>query len=176
MTLRFKQPHIILDLETTGRSPKQDRITEIGIIDLTGEVETEWSSLVNPGVPISSFITSLTGIDDKKVKKAPSFATIAHEVLKRLEGKVVIAHNAKFDFGFLKEEFARAGVVYESRTLCTLELSRQLYAQHKSHSLGSIIERNGFKLESRHRALDDARAVWHFLKAVQKDYPDLTNY
>jgi len=168
MTLRFKQPHIILDLETTGRSPKQDRITEIGIIDLTGEVETEWSTLVNPGVPISSFITNLTGIDDHKVKKAQSFAAIAQEVLKRIE--------AKFDYGFLKAEFARASVVYESRTLCSLELSRQLYAQHKSHSLGSIIERNGFQLESRHRALDDARAVWHFLKAVQKDYPDLTNY
>ena len=176
MSLRFKQPHIILDLETTGRSPKQDRITEIGIIDLTDEVETEWSTLVNPGVPISSFITNLTGIDDHKVKKAPSFAAIAQEVLKRIEGKVVIAHNAKFDYGFLKAEFARAGIVYESRTLCSLELSRQLYAQHKSHSLGSIIERNGFQLESRHRALDDARAVWHFLKAVQKDYPDLTDY
>lgn len=134
MTLQFKQPHIILDLETTGRSPKLHRITEIGIIDLSGKVKTEWSTLVNPGVPISSFITSLTGIDDDRVKKAPSFATIADEVLKRIEGKVLIAHNAKFDYGFLIEEFARAGVVYESRTVCTLTLSRQLYKQHRSHS------------------------------------------
>lgn len=176
MSLRFKDPHVILDLETTGLSPKLNRIIEIAILDLSYDIPEEWSSLVKPKVSIPSEITWLTGIDDNTVKKAPTFSSIAEAVFERLKGKVVIAHNAKFDYGFLKEEFARTGVVYESRTLCTLELSRQLYTQHKSHSLGSIIERNGFKLESRHRALDDARAVWHFLKAVQKDYPDLTEF
>jgi DNA polymerase-3 subunit epsilon len=176
MSLRFKDPHVILDLETTGLSPKLNRIIEIAIIDLSCDTPEEWSSLVKPNVPIPSEITRITRIDDNTVKKSPVFSSIAETVLERLKGKVIIAHNAKFDYGFLKEEFARAGVAYESRTLCTLELSRQLYSQHKSHSLGSIIERNGFQLESRHRALDDARAVWHFLKAVQKDYPDLTDY
>lgn len=176
MTFNFETPHVIVDLETTGVNAKSDRITEIAIIDITGGRLDEWSTLINPGVPISSFITSLTGIDDKKVKKAPSFTSIADEVLARLGGKTVIAHNAPFDYGFLREEFGRAGIKYEAETFCTLKISRRLYPQYSQHNLDSIIARHRIVLESRHRALDDARAVYLFLKAIQKDHPDLTEY
>lgn len=171
MTFRFELPHAIVDLETTGFDEKQHRITEIAVIDLTQDPPHEWTTLVNPESPIPSRITQITGITDDMVRKAPTFAEIAGEVLERLQGKVVIAHNAPFDYKFLCAELARAGIEFEAETMCTVRLSRELYPQHDKHNLDSILARLGFEMESRHRALDDARALWHFLRAVNQDFP-----
>ena len=121
-----------VDLETTGTGAATDAITEIGIVRVDGDTETgahpqitEWSTLVNPGVPIPPEIQARTGITNAMVRNAPSFAQIADEVVARTEGALFIAHSARFDYGFLKHAFAREGRSFTARVLCTVRLSRR---------------------------------------------------
>ena len=138
------QPLAFVDLETSGTAARRDRITEVGIItvDLDGHVE-EWSSLINPGERIPSAIEMLTGISNAMVEDAPRFERIAAEVHDRLAGRLLIAHNVRFDYGFLKNEFARIGITFRPRLLCTARLSRALFRQHRHHNLDALIERHG---------------------------------
>ena len=116
---------VFLDLETTGAAAARDRITEVGLVEVAhGRPIGEWSTLVNPGVPIPPIIQALTGITDEMVADAPTFDVIAQDLARRLDGKVLAAHNARFDYGFLKSEFGRAGVQYSAAVLCTVKLSR----------------------------------------------------
>jgi len=148
---------IFLDLETTGATAHSDRITEIGLVEVDkGRHIGEWSSLVNPEKPIPALIESLTGITDAMVAKAPTFAQLAHDLYGRLAGKTLVAHNARFDFGFLRNEFRRVGLKYDPEVLCTVRLSRRLFPHERRHNLDSLIERNGLICENRHRALADA--------------------
>jgi DNA polymerase-3 subunit epsilon len=164
-------PLAIVDLETTGGQPGWDRITEIGVIEVDGfEVSSEWSTLVNPGAAIPAPIQALTGITNEMVAGAPRFAELAGELYERLAGRLFVAHNARFDYGFLRREFDRAGRKYMARTLCTVRLSRRLYAGHSSHSLDSLIARHGIECKARHRALDDADAVWQFLRIAAREH------
>jgi len=155
------QPLVILDVETTGANPVYDRVTEVGLIEVEcGRRVAEWSTLVNPGTRIPPAIQSLTGITDDMVALAPSFAEIAQHLLGQLEGKLLVAHNARFDYGFLRNEFRRAGLRYSSRVLCTVKLSRRLFPHESRHNLDALMARHGLACESRHRALGDARVVW----------------
>ena len=155
------QPLVILDVETTGANPVYDRVTEVGLIEVErGRRVAEWSTLVNPGTRIPPAIQSLTGITDDMVALAPSFAEIAQHLLGRLEGKLLVAHNARFDYGFLRNEFRRASLRYSSRVLCTVKLSRRLFPHESRHNLDALMARHGLACESRHRALGDARVVW----------------
>lgn len=165
---------IVLDLETTGTSPQHNRIIEVGLCEIKhGRMVEEWSSLVNPQVRLSPFIVQYTGISDALLAGAPTFAELAEELYERLSGKVLIAHNARFDYGFLKNEFARLGFVYQEKTLCTLKLSRNLYPQHRRHGLDALIARHGLKTQERHRALGDVRMTWEFVsKALAENPPD----
>ncbi len=152
---------VFVDLETTGATATHDRITEIGVIEVyRGHLIGEWSTLVNPGMSIPPAIQALTGINNNMVALAPSFAEIQRELLQRLEGRLFIAHNARFDYGFLKNEFRRCGVSFNARVLCTVKLSRKLYPQHARHNLDTLLERHGLDCEARHRALGDARVLW----------------
>ncbi|MEQ1772316.1 MAG: exonuclease domain-containing protein [Burkholderiales bacterium] len=152
---------VFVDLETTGATATHDRITEIGIIEVNqGRLIGEWSTLVNPEMSIPPMIQSLTGITNTMVALAPSFAEIQREVLQRLEGKLFVAHNARFDYGFLKNEFRRCGITFNARVLCTVKLSRKLYPQHPRHNLDTLLERHGLDCEARHRALGDAKVLW----------------
>ncbi len=167
-------PLAFVDLETTGATATADRITEIGIIEVDADGVREWSTLVNPGVPISSFIESLTGISSAMVATAPAFAEVADEVLARLDGRLFIAHNARFDYGFLKNEFKRAGFDFRATVLCTVKLSRKLFPQHARHNLDSLVERHGLLVSSRHRALGDARLIHQFWQQLLASVdPDL---
>ncbi len=164
----FDAPLAIVDLETTGAHPAWDRVTEIAVVEVqAGEVVTEWSTLVNPGKRIPPAIQALTGITDGMVADAPAFEDLAPELYARLEGRVFVAHNARFDYGFLRHEFERAGLRFQARTLCTVKLSRRLYPGHARHNLDSLIDRHGLTFApsggARHRALGDAQAVWQFL-------------
>ncbi|WP_305046218.1 3'-5' exonuclease family protein [Geoalkalibacter sp.] len=163
---------VVLDLETTGTSPTHNRIIEIGLCEiLHGQMVEEWSSLVNPQVRISPFITQYTGISDELVAAAPTFEELAEDLHQRLSGKVLIAHNARFDYGFLKNEFARLGLDYQEKTLCTLKLSRRLYPEHRRHGLDALIERHGLSSQARHRALGDVRMTWEFLCKALAENP-----
>jgi DNA polymerase-3 subunit epsilon len=158
-----------VDLETTGATATADRITEIGIVEVDENGVREWSCLVNPGTPISSFIERLTGISNKMVATAPAFEEVAAEVMARLEGRLFIAHNARFDYGFLKNEFKRAGHDFRATVLCTVRLSRKLFPQHIKHNLDSLIARHDLTVSSRHRALGDARLIYQFWNRVQAE-------
>ena len=164
------QPLVILDVETTGANPVYDRITEVGLVEVErGRSVGEWSTLVNPGTRIPPAIQALTGITDDMVALAPAFAEIAGHLLARLEGKLLVAHNARFDYGFLRNEFRRAGLRYSSRVLCTVKLSRRLFPRESRHNLDALMTRHGLACESRHRALGDARAVGLLLERWRRE-------
>ncbi|MBK8892137.1 MAG: 3'-5' exoribonuclease [Dechloromonas sp.] len=159
-----------VDLETTGATATSDRITEIGIIevDADGSVR-EWQQLVNPGTRIPPFIEQLTGISNELVAAAPPFAEVADETWRRLAGRLFIAHNARFDYGFLKNEFRRLGVTFRAPVLCTVKLSRSLFPEHKRHNLDSLIERHDLAVGARHRALADAQLIRQFWQKIHVD-------
>ena len=169
----------IVDLETTGTQAARDRITEVGIVRVDADAAGgpprvyEWSTLVDPQEPIPPAIQALTGITDTMVRDAPAFGHVAHEIRERLADCVFVAHNARFDHGFLKHEFARAGVPFSARPLCTVRLSRRMFPGTSGHGLDAVAARHGIELSQRHRALGDARAVWEFLRALYRSFaPD----
>lgn len=162
---------VFLDLETTGATAHFDRITEIGLVEVDcGEYVGEWSTLVNPQRRIPPAIQALTGINDRMVADAPLFEDLAAELFQRLDGKVLVAHNARFDHGFLRNEFRRAGLHYAPKVLCTVKLSRRLFPQQRRHNLDSLIERCGLDCEDRHRALADARVLWDFTRHIHREF------
>jgi DNA polymerase-3 subunit epsilon len=160
-------PLAFVDLETTGATASHDRITEIGIVEVDPDgTVREWQQLVNPGIQIPPFIEQLTGISNAMVKNAPPFAAVAEETLRRLQGRLFIAHNARFDYGFLKSEFKRLGINFRGSVLCTVKLSRELYPEHKKHNLDSLIERHALQAQARHRALADAQLIHQFWQKI----------
>ncbi|MBU3656839.1 MAG: ethanolamine utilization protein [Rhodocyclaceae bacterium] len=163
-----------VDLETTGATASQDRITEIGIILVDESGVQEWSSLVNPETRISGFIESLTGISNEMVAEAPRFCDLASRVYKMLEGRLFVAHNARFDYAFLKQSFLREGIDFSAKTLCTVKLSRRLYPGHPKHNLDTLIERHSLKVSGRHRALADAQLIYQFWEKIQATIPQET--
>ena len=170
-----------VDLETTGTTALRDRVTEVAIVRVVdGEVVEEWSTLVDPECPIPEDIQALTGITNDTVRGAPTFARISREVLERLEGHLFVAHNARFDYGFLKNEFARIGVAFTAEVLCTVRLSRRLYPDAVGHSLDALVERHGLadpadesadpaSRTGRHSALGDTRALVRFLRVIERE-------
>lgn len=166
----LRQPLIILDLETTGMLAAEERITEIGLVEADkGGFVDSWSQLVNPEKSIPPFIESITGISDAMVRHAPTFAELAPALYARLQGKLLVAHNARFDYGFLRSEFARVDLAYEARVLCTVKLSRKLYPEQRRHNLDSLIQRHDLRCSARHRALGDAEVLWQFLQKIQAE-------
>jgi DNA polymerase-3 subunit epsilon len=153
-------PLVFVDLETTGANFAGDRIIEIGLVEVDRDGVREWSALIDPERPVSPFITGLTGIDTAMVESAPAFAQLAPEILTRLRGRLFIAHNARFDYGFLKHEFLRAGIDFRATNLCTVKLSRALFPGHRRHNLDTLVARHGIAASDRHRALGDARVLW----------------
>jgi len=154
-----------IDVETTGAHPVRDRVTEIAILRVErGEVVARWESLVNPGVSIPRMIQDLIGITDDMVAEAPSFADIADTVGALLDGCVFVAHNARFDYGFVKNAFERIGRAFNAPVLCTVKLSRALYPEHHRHGLDALIERHGLQCEARHRAMGDTEVLWQFAR------------
>lgn len=166
-------PLACLDLETTGSHSERDRITEIGIVlvPMNGPIQ-RWQSFVDPERPIPPRITQLTGINDHDVASAPTFETLAADVAERLRGYIVIAHNARFDLGFLKQSFRRVGLRFEPKTLCSVKLSRALFPGVRGHGLDALIERFDLRCTARHRALGDAEVVADFLALQTKNRLD----
>jgi len=166
----YDRPVVFLDLETTGATATHDRITEVGIVEVVnGRFVREWSSLVNPGISIPPAIQALTGISNAMVAGAPRFEEIAREVWEAIDGRVLVAHNARFDYGFLKNEFRRLGKTFSAPVLCTVKLSRKLFPQHARHNLDSLMARHGITCDARHRALGDARVLWQLAQHWRAD-------
>lgn len=160
------RPLAFVDLETTGTSAGTDRIIEVGVVEVDSAGSHEWSTLVHPGGHVPEFISALTGITDDMLEDAPAFAEIAEALYTRLEGRLFIAHNARFDHGFLKNEFRRVGLDFKPTVLCTVKLSRRLFPGFGHHNLDALIERHRLDVSQRHRALGDARLLWQFWQKV----------
>lgn len=160
-----KDKLVFLDLETTGGNASRHRIIEVGLLEVcAGTVEREWSSFVDPGCVVPPFIQNYTGISQAMLEDAPRFEQLADELLETFEGAVLVAHNARFDYGFLRNEFRRLGKRFRMPVLCTVKLARALEPGHKSYSLDALIARHGLNCQPRHRALGDARAMHDFFE------------
>jgi DNA polymerase-3 subunit epsilon len=167
------QDLVFVDLETTGGNAAYDRITEVGIVRMkNGELIDEWSSLVNPERPIPRYIEAFTGISDRMVAGAPRFTEIAAQVREKLQGAVFVAHNARFDYSFLRGEFLKADMGFSAKVLCTVKLSRRLFPEYVRHNLDAVMERNGLTCSARHRALGDARVLHDLWVKLRRDVPE----
>jgi DNA polymerase-3 subunit epsilon len=164
------QDLVFVDLETTGGRAAYDRITEVGIVRVSnGELVEEWSSLVNPERPIPTYIEGFTGISNAMVADAPRFGEIAAVVRQKLQGAVFVAHNARFDYSFLRSEFLKSDMNFSAKVLCTVKLSRRLFPEYARHNLDAVMERNGLTCGARHRALGDARVLHDFWFKLRRD-------
>lgn len=167
--------YAIVDIETTGGYADNHRITEIAIYHHDGiQVTERYHTLINPGRNIPYYITGLTGITQEMVLDAPTFPEVAKVIHDQLHGKIFIAHNAHFDYSFLKKEFEQAGLSWQSKKLCTVRLSRKIIPGLRSYSLGSLAESLGIKIPNRHRAGGDVAATAQIFDQLIKR--DRNNY
>jgi DNA polymerase III subunit epsilon len=152
--------YAIVDIETTGGYAANHRITEIAIYHHDGaRITDEFHTLINPGRKIPHFITGLTGITSKMVEEAPAFEDMAEEIFSWLSNRIFVAHNAQFDYSFLKKEFEGVNMNWQTKKLCTVRLSRKIIPGLESYSLGRLAESLGIKIPERHRAGGDAKAT-----------------
>lgn len=159
--------YAIVDLETTGGRAARDKIIEIAIVLHDGrEIIDTYNSLIDPECYIPYGITQLTGISQDMVQGAPKFYEVARKVVEMTEGAIFVAHNVRFDYSFLREEFARLGFTFSRKNLCTVRLSRKAFPGLPSYSLGNLIRTMGIAVDNRHRALDDALATTELLRRI----------
>lgn len=160
----------MVDLETTGTNAGRDRITEVGALLLdTDGAEHEFQTLLNPYISIPPYISSLTGITNAMVADRPGFEDIAPQLWSLINDTVFIAHNARFDYAFLKQNFAQCGYRFRPNIVCTVKLARRLFPEWSGYSLGKIITRITYHADDRHRAMADVQATRAFLQyAIDK--------
>ncbi len=168
----------IIDIETTGLNSRGDRITEIAILLHDGEkITDQFNTLINPERRIPHFITGLTGIDNKMVEKAPRFCEVAKEIVEITENRIIVAHNAAFDYNFIKNEFKWLSYEYKRKTLCTVKLSRKLIPDLPSYSLENLCKKLNIENHSKHRAMGDAMAtnqLFSYLLNIEKDLANIS--
>ncbi|MEG1002408.1 MAG: PolC-type DNA polymerase III [Clostridium sp.] len=156
--------YVIFDLETTGFSAKNDRIIEIGAVKiLKGKIVDRFSEFVNPERLIPYKITELTGITDEMVKNSDNIEIILPKFLEFCKGSVLVAHNAGFDTGFIKNNCRRFGLDFDFTIVDTVPLARFLYPELKKVKLNIVAKHLGISLENHHRAIDDAKATCDIL-------------
>lgn len=155
---------VVVDVETTGLSPYHDSIIEIGAAHLTnGEITATFHSLVDPGVPLPQFVSTLTGVGDDDLRGQPRLGDVADAFLEFLGDRIFVAHNANFDYNFIRQGLRRYDRQYRATTLCTMLLSRQLYPRNRRAGLDAMLAHCGISVPSdagaRHRAMYDVRAT-----------------
>lgn len=163
--------YAVIDIETTGGSARLERITEIAVYIHDGtRIVEEYSTLINPERNIPYFITSLTGITNEMVEDAPRFFEVARRIVELTEGRTFVAHNARFDYSFIRQEFSMLGYNFRRPMLDTVALSRKLLPGHRSYSLGNLCSDLGIEINGRHRASGDALATVRLLELLlEKD-------
>ena len=161
--------YVVFDLETTGFSPVENRIIEIGAVKVeNGRITEKFSTFVNPEVPIPFRIEELTGISDNMVLDAPVIEKILPEFLQFCEGAVMVAHNASFDMSFIEENCRRQGLGREFTSVDTVELARFLLPNLHNAKLDTVAKALNISLENHHRAVDDAGCTAEiFVKFLQ---------
>jgi DNA polymerase-3 subunit epsilon len=159
--------YAILDIETTGGKYNEEGITEIAIYKYDGhEVVDQFISLINPERDIQPFVVNLTGINSSMLRNAPKFYEVAKRIIEITEDCILVAHNAQFDYRILGTEFRRLGYEYKRRSLCTVELAKDLIPNQPSYSLGKLVRSLGIPVTDRHRASGDALATVKLFKML----------
>lgn len=172
----FNFPAVFVDIETTGVSWRRNKIIEIAAVRYeNGAAIERLNSLVNPGSYLPDYISSITGISNEDLQEQPYFDEIAAELVRLCEGAVFIAHNARFDYSFIKRQLEELGYNFRPRLLCTVRLSRKLYPAERRHSLEQIIAYHNIKVKNRHRALDDTLAMVQFCQKAHHEQPEKFN-
>ncbi len=162
---------VALDFETTGLKPENSRVIEVGLVKFNAEkILDTFSTFVNPQIPVPERIIELTGISDKDLIDAPLFEDIAYKIKDFIDELPLVAHNAKFDFGFLKHEFLLSEIPEPTNaTICTAILARKLFPQLKSKNLTSVAKHLNIYNKNTHRALSDAlTAAKIFMKMLPR--------
>lgn len=156
---------VVVDVETTGMNPVEDRITEIAMMKVFGgEIVDEFSTLVNPLITIPAFITDLTGIDNLMVRDAPPAREVVPSIVEFLGDAVFTAHNAAFDWMFVSQTSMRERLIELSNDrLCTVRLTRRILPFLPSKSLGAVARFLDISIPQRHRASGDAYATAQIL-------------
>ncbi|MBU3189253.1 PolC-type DNA polymerase III [Clostridium bowmanii] len=155
---------VVFDIETTGLSSENDRITEIGAVKIVnGKIVDRFNEFVNPEIDIPYKITELTGITNDMVCGADLIKEVLPEFLEFAKDSVVVAHNAAFDTGFIKKNAQRLGLLFESTIMDTIPLAKFLLKDLKTFKLNVIAKHLGISLENHHRAVDDAKATAEIL-------------
>ena len=157
---------VVFDIETTGFSPVNNKIIEIGAVKIRqGEITDRFSVFVNPGVPIPFEIEKLTSINDSMVMDAPPIEVILPQFLDFCQDAVLVAHNANFDMSFIMENAKRQGISRKFTFVDTLGIARVLLTHQAKHTLDAVAKTLSISLENHHRAVDDAECTAHiFLK------------
>ncbi len=158
-----------VDIETTGTSPNYDRVIEVGVLRVEDNILVDtYKTLVNPQSYLPEEIVRMTGITDRDLERAPTFRQIKKDLQAILADCIFTAHNARFDYGFLKNEFKRQGLTFQAKNLCTVKLSKHLFPALAHHNLDSLINEFHLECDNRHRAFDDAAVLWQFYQYAQK--------
>lgn len=163
---------IVLDFETTGLSPAQgDRAIEIGAVKIENGIITDsFQALMNPGVRISGFIESYTGISNKMLKSALPCEEVMSEFHGFLGGMNLVAHNASFDSKFLDAEFKRINCTTRGEFACSMLTARRIYPSAPNHKLGTLVEYNNLPNDGTfHRALADSQMTAHLWLGMLDD-------
>ena len=148
--------YCVLDLETTGFSATTEKITEVGIMKIkNGEVLDQFSCFVNPEKHIPQRVSEVTNITDDMVADSETIDKVFPKILDFIKDSVLVAHNAPFDMGFLKQNAKNLGYEFDYTYLDTLSLAKDLFPDYKKYKLGKIADNLGIKVEVAHRALDD---------------------
>ncbi|MEC7263415.1 MAG: exonuclease domain-containing protein [Bacteroidota bacterium] len=159
--------YAILDIESTGGKYNEEGIMEIAIHRFDGhQVVDQFICLINPEREIQPFVSKLTGINNAMLRSAPKFHEVAKRIVEITDGAIIVAHNAQFDYRILRTEFRRLGYNYQRKTLCTVDLSKQLIPDAESHSLGKLARSLGIPMSDRHRANGDALATLKLFKLL----------
>ncbi|MBW6482451.1 MAG: 3'-5' exonuclease [Vicingaceae bacterium] len=170
--------YAIVDIEASGGNHINARIIEIAVYIYDGkQIVQEFNSLINPRVKIDWYVTKLTGITNAMVENAPTFNEIAHSIHSLVCDKIFVAHDVNFDYKILNTELKRTGLILRQEKLCTIELSRKIFPNQPSYSLGKLCEELGINIpaEDRHRAAGDALATTKLLEMLlqQQSTPHL---
>ncbi|WP_066016376.1 MULTISPECIES: PolC-type DNA polymerase III [Endozoicomonas] len=163
---------VVLDLETTGFSPRKgDRTIEVGAVLIEhGTVTDHFQGLMNPGFPVSEFISDYTGITNAMLENAPSCSEVIGELARFIGSHNLVAHNAPFDQRFLDNEMGLAGTTYSGEFACSLEAARWVYPNAPDHRLSTLVDYKHLPTDGTyHRALSDARMTAHLWLAMLND-------
>lgn len=159
----------VIDIETTGSHAQYHGITEVAVINFDGEKITEkFASLVRAETVIPNFITHLTGITNEMIVDAPEWEEVMERIDAITSGRILIAHNAHFDYSFLQNAFLQSGKTFQRKTLCTLRLSRQIFPGLPSYSLDKICRHLEISVKPEHRAFSDAMAALELFRYLQQ--------